>query len=148
MKNTIKNPLILCCIIGILVGYAASFVVDIDQNRLLTIGLIGGLVVGYILDAQAKKKNNQEPSSPKELIDSISGGKASEEARKTMDETADLLASARANMNNSAETVQKAAETTTASAAAPSGEETKTAGQEKIDEMEDLFKSARQGMDK
>lgn len=49
MKN--NRVLIICCIIGIILGYAVGYFTDIvPDNTALTIGLIGGLVVGYLLD--------------------------------------------------------------------------------------------------
>ena len=43
--------LIICCIVGILLGYAVGYLVDsINLNTALTVGLIGGLAVGYLLD--------------------------------------------------------------------------------------------------
>lgn len=49
MKN--NRVLIICCIIGIILGYAVGYFTDIvPDNTALTIGLIGGLGVGYLLD--------------------------------------------------------------------------------------------------
>ena len=43
--------LIICCIVGIVLGYAVgTFVDSVNLNTALTIGLIGGLAVGYLLD--------------------------------------------------------------------------------------------------
>ena len=47
--------LIICCIVGILLGYAVGYLVDsINLNTALTVGLIGGLAVGYLLDKRAE----------------------------------------------------------------------------------------------
>lgn len=50
-----KNPLIICCVIGILIGYF------LGGGNYLTYGMVGGLLVGYLLDERnrsaAKKKS-------------------------------------------------------------------------------------------
>ncbi len=50
-----KNPLVICCILGILIGYL------LGGGNYLTYGMVGGLLVGYLLDdrnrSAAKKKS-------------------------------------------------------------------------------------------
>ena len=50
-----KNPLVICCILGILIGYL------LGGENYLTYGMVGGLLVGYLLDERnrsaAKKKS-------------------------------------------------------------------------------------------
>ncbi|HNY18799.1 MAG TPA: hypothetical protein PKJ76_01995 [Flexilinea sp.] len=50
-----KNPLVICCILGILIGYL------LGGEKYLTYGMVGGLLVGYLLDERnrsaAKKKS-------------------------------------------------------------------------------------------
>lgn len=152
MKESKTSPLIICCIVGIVLGYAASFVVtSIDKNRLLTIGLIGGLVVGYLLENKQKTANGGEKMSPSDMLN----GKSSEQVKASIQEADDAIARARASISGEttpevppASTDAAPAETASEpSAAADSKPAEVTAGQAKINEMEDLFKSARADMD-
>ncbi len=59
-----KNPLVFCGIIGIVAGFVLGRVIEgADQNQFLTYGLIGGLVVGFLLDSR-KKPSTTNPSGP------------------------------------------------------------------------------------
>ena len=58
-----KNPLIIFAIIGIVVGYAVGTMNGgVDQNSYLTYGLIGGLVVGYLLDSRSRSGSTRRPT--------------------------------------------------------------------------------------
>ncbi len=59
-----KNPLIIFAIIGIVVGYVVGTMNGgVDQNSYLTYGLIGGLLVGYLLDSKSRSgSSNRRPT--------------------------------------------------------------------------------------
>lgn len=155
LKSLTDSPLILCCIIGIVAGFAASYFIDsVDQNRLLTIGLIGGLVVGYLLENSKKKSSTGESLDPSDLL----GGQSASEAKAAIQDADDVIARARASISGEAPAAAPVAADTTV--AAPAAEPVAPAvapaaaapaevseGQAKINEMEDLFKSAREGLD-
>lgn len=58
-----KNPLVIFAIIGIVVGYlVGSLQGGVDQNSYLTYGLIGGLLVGYLLDSRNRSGSTRRPT--------------------------------------------------------------------------------------
>lgn len=58
-----KNPLVIFAIIGIVVGYlVGSMQGGVDQNSYLTYGLIGGLLVGYLLDSRNRSNSTRRPT--------------------------------------------------------------------------------------
>ncbi|MHC1773230.1 MAG: hypothetical protein AB9907_16145 [Flexilinea sp.] len=62
-----KNPLVIFGIIGIVAGFILGRVIKgADQNQMLTYGLIGGLVVGFLLDTRKKPSSIDSASSPSE----------------------------------------------------------------------------------
>lgn len=107
MKN--NRVLIICCIIGIILGYAVGYFTDIvPDNTALTIGLIGGLVVGYLLDkglsgadADRAKKTSETGSTN----DAVARAKAA-------------VAAARGEAIETAEKIEDAVEEKSASASA------------------------------
>ncbi|NMA12504.1 MAG: ABC transporter permease [Chloroflexi bacterium] len=67
-----KNPLILFSIIGIVAGYIVGTMMGgVDQNSYLTYGLIGGLLVGYLVDSKSRSG-----SSTRRPTDTTSGQSA------------------------------------------------------------------------
>jgi len=51
-----SKKLVWCCIIGIILGFLAPFVLKTNQQTSLMIGMAGGLGIGYILDMLDEKK--------------------------------------------------------------------------------------------
>ena len=96
------KKLIMWCIIGIVVGLAASYFLGGDQNRYLTYGLVGGLLVGYLTGGKElngnKTDNNGEKKSLTDGLSNMIKNESSEKASKTIDESNDLIAQARANI--------------------------------------------------
>ncbi len=43
-----NKKLILCCVIGIIGGFLAPYLFDVNKNSCLTVGLVGGLVIGFV----------------------------------------------------------------------------------------------------
>ena len=54
-----SKKLIYCCILGILLGFLAPFVLKTDGYISLMIGMAGGLGIGYLLDIRDSKKSEQ-----------------------------------------------------------------------------------------
>lgn len=107
MKN--NRVLIICCIIGIILGYAVGYFTDIvPDNTALTIGLIGGLGVGYLLDKGVggadtdRAKKTSETGSTNDAVArakaavAAARGEAVESAEKIEDAVAEKSASASA----------------------------------------------------
>ena len=54
-----SKKLVLCCIVGIVLGYLAPFVLNVTRSTSLSIGMVAGLAIGYLLDIQDEKKEKQ-----------------------------------------------------------------------------------------
>lgn len=54
-----SKKLVLCCIVGIVLGYSAPFVLNVTRSTSLSIGMVAGLAIGYLLDMQDEKKEKQ-----------------------------------------------------------------------------------------
>lgn len=54
-----SKKLVLCCIVGIVLGYLAPFVLNVTRSTSLSIGMVAGLAIGYLLDMQDEKKEKQ-----------------------------------------------------------------------------------------
>lgn len=107
MKN--NRVLIICCIIGIILGYAVGYFTDIvPDNTALTIGLIGGLVVGYLLD---KGLGGADADSAKKTSETGSTNDAVARAKAA-------VAAARGEAIETAEKIEDAVEEKSASASA------------------------------
>lgn len=107
MKN--NRILILCCIVGIIAGYAVGYFTDIvPDNTALTIGLIGGLGVGYLLDkgvGGADTDRAKKTSETGSTNDAVARAKAA-------------VAAARGEAVESADKIEDAVEEKSASASA------------------------------
>ena len=54
-----SKKLVLCCILGIVLGFIAPVVFHFDQSTSLSVGLAAGLGIGYLLDILDEKKQKQ-----------------------------------------------------------------------------------------
>ncbi len=75
-----KNPLVTFGILGILVGFLFGRLVGgPNQNNYLTYGMIGGLAIGFLLDARNRQSGTKRPydgsntssgrTTPRDIID-------------------------------------------------------------------------------
>lgn len=55
-----SRKLVVCCILGIVLGYIAPFVLNVNRSTSLSIGMVAGLGIGYLLDMLDEKKNKAE----------------------------------------------------------------------------------------
>lgn len=114
--------LIICCIVGIVLGYAVgTFVDSVNLNTALTIGLIGGLAVEYLLD-----KNGAQTGSGTAKTAAPSSNDSVERAKAA-------LAAARGDAAEKAENAAEEAENVVKDAAA---------------DVEDILAKAREAIKK
>ena len=72
-----SKKLVYCCILGIVLGFLAPFILKTDKHTTLMIGMVGGLAIGYLLDARDGKQAEQ--SEQKSL------GEKADKANKLLD---------------------------------------------------------------
>ncbi len=51
-----SRKLIFCCIAGIVLGFLAPLVFSVNRSTTLSIGMVAGLAIGYLLDVMDEKK--------------------------------------------------------------------------------------------
>ena len=83
-----SRKLVWCCIAGIVLGFLAPMVFHFDRSTSLSVGLVAGLGIGYLLDVLDEKKQNQTNATV-----------VSEKAQKANR----LMEQARAELNGTAE---------------------------------------------
>ena len=54
-----SRKLVWCCIAGIVLGFLAPMVFHFDRSTSLSVGLVAGLGIGYLLDVLDEKKQQQ-----------------------------------------------------------------------------------------
>lgn len=54
-----SRKLVWCCIAGIVLGFLAPVFFHFDQSTSLSVGLVAGLGIGYLLDVLDEKKQKQ-----------------------------------------------------------------------------------------
>lgn len=54
-----SKKLVLCCILGILAGYLAPLVFSVARSTSLSIGMVAGLGIGYLLDILDERKGKE-----------------------------------------------------------------------------------------
>ena len=52
-----NRKLVFCCIAGIVLGYLAPLVFAVSRSTTLSIGMVAGLGIGYLLDILDEKKS-------------------------------------------------------------------------------------------
>lgn len=52
-----NRKLVICCIAGIVLGFLAPFVLPVLRSTSLSIGMVAGLGIGYLLDISDEKKS-------------------------------------------------------------------------------------------
>lgn len=58
-----SKKLVWCCILGIVLGFLAPFVLPVLRSTSLSIGMVAGLGVGYLLDIMDEKKSSDVDSA-------------------------------------------------------------------------------------
>ena len=58
-----SKKLVWCCILGIVLGYLAPFALPVLRSTSLSIGMVAGLGIGYLLDILDEKKGADEGSA-------------------------------------------------------------------------------------
>ncbi|MBQ6519370.1 MAG: hypothetical protein IJI14_11665 [Anaerolineaceae bacterium] len=51
-----SKKLVFCCILGIVLGFAAPFFLPVLRSTSLSVGMVAGLGIGYLLDMMDEKK--------------------------------------------------------------------------------------------
>ena len=54
-----SKKLVLCCILGIVAGYLAPLVFSVARSTSLSIGMVAGLGIGYLLDILDERKGKE-----------------------------------------------------------------------------------------
>ena len=52
-----NRKLVICCIAGIVLGFLAPFALPVLRSTSLSIGMVAGLGIGYLLDISDEKKS-------------------------------------------------------------------------------------------
>lgn len=52
-----NKKLVICCIAGIVLGFLAPFVIPVLRSTSLSIGMVAGLAIGYLLDISDEKRS-------------------------------------------------------------------------------------------
>ena len=52
-----SKKLVLCCILGIVLGFLAPFALPVLRSTSLSVGMVAGLGIGYLLDMMDEKKS-------------------------------------------------------------------------------------------
>ncbi len=52
-----NRKLVICCIAGIVLGFLAPFVLPVLRSTSLSIGMVAGLGIGYLLDISDEKRS-------------------------------------------------------------------------------------------
>ena len=58
-----SKKLVWCCILGIVLGYLAPFALPVLRSTSLSIGMVAGLGIGYLLDILDEKKGTEAGSA-------------------------------------------------------------------------------------
>ena len=141
-----SKKLIWCCIIGIGLGFIVPLVFKLELYTFLMIGMVGGLAIGYLLDARDQKQAgedgqlllNEKAKKANQLMARARRGVENEYLRMDHDEE-DLTAGEPED-----EDIPEEDPETAEPAAGYDGDETEEA--QKLSEAEALLRAARERM--
>lgn len=54
-----NKRLVLCCIAGIVLGFVCPLFLPVIRSTALSVGMVAGLAIGYLLDTLSEKKEQQ-----------------------------------------------------------------------------------------
>ena len=124
-----SKKLVWCCIAGIVLGYLAPMVLKVPRSTTLSIGMVAGLALGYLLDILDEKRAKN--------VDTEAISAKAEEANRLMER-----ARAEVNGNGAAEADQEPEENGAEADVELSDEEQAA----KLDAAEELLRKARERM--
>ncbi|MBQ6505354.1 MAG: hypothetical protein IJI57_15725 [Flexilinea sp.] len=130
-----SKKLVLCCIAGIVLGYLAPLALSVNRSTALSIGMVAGLAIGYLLDIMDEKRSQDSGN--------VVIAQKADSANK-------LLEQARAEVSGKPYDKSKTAseEDTVAREQSGTDELTPEEQNEKLNEAEDLLRKARERIGK
>ena len=131
-----NQKLVWCCIAGIVLGYLAPFFITVNRGTSLSIGMIAGLGIGYLLEVLDDRKNKEEQQE-----DNAALNQKAQKANK-------LLEQARAEVSGSKNTSKKDRKKKSAEEKTEIAEPTLEEQSEKLSEAETLLRQAREQLKK
>ncbi len=150
-----KNPLVFFGIIGIVAGFVLGRVIEgADANQFLTYGLIGGLVVGFLLDSRRKSSTSNPDTSTKvepykiptvdELVDDVKSESSTGRSRVSrVEDESDVITRAREEIaRHSGDSAADVAEAVDVSTESP--ESTGRSRVSRVEDETDLIARARE----
>ena len=126
-----SKKLVLCCIVGIVLGYLAPFVLNVTRSTSLSIGMVAGLAIGYLLDIQDEKKEKQ--------TDTAALSQKAKEANRLLEQARAEVSGVVPDKETPAEVTDKVSEEVPADAELTDEEQAA-----KLNEAEELLRKARE----
>ena len=131
-----NQKLVWCCIAGIVLGYLAPFFVPVNRGTSLSIGMIAGLGIGYLLEVLGDRKNQEEQQDDNAVLN-----QKAQKANK-------LLEQARAEVSGDKKTSGMDRKKKSAEEKTEIAEPTLEEQSEKLNEAEALLRQAREQLKK
>ena len=128
-----SKKLVLCCIVGIVLGYLAPFVLNVTRSTSLSIGMVAGLAIGYLLDMQDEKKEKQ--------TDAAALSQKAKEANRLLEQARAEVSGVVPDKESSPEVTEKVHEEVPADTELTDEEQAA-----KLNEAEELLRKARERM--
>ncbi len=151
--------LIICCIVGIVLGYAVgTFVDSVNLNTALTIGLIGGLGVGYLLDKSgaqtgsgtaktAAPSSNDSVERAKAAL-AAARGDAAEKVEEAASEVKGAAAEAKASVGSNVDEILARARGAVSESTENAAGKVEEAAKDAASDVEDILAKAREAIKK
>ena len=131
-----NQKLVWCCIAGIVLGYLAPSFIAVNRGTSLSIGMIAGLGIGYLLEILGDQKEKKEQQEDNAVLN-----QKAQEANK-------LLEQARAEVSGSKKTSGKDRKKKSAEEKPENTDLTIEEQSEKLSETEALLRQAREQLKK
>ena len=130
-----SKKLVLCCIAGIVLGYLAPLALSVNRSTALSIGMVAGLAIGYLLDIMDEKRSQDSGN--------VVIAQKADSANK-------MLEQARAEVSGKPYDKSKTVSEEDTNTAEESGTDELTPEEqnEKLNEAEDLLRKARERIGK
>ena len=130
-----NRKLVICCIAGIVLGFLAPFAFPVLRSTSLSIGMVAGLGIGYLLDISDEKRS-------KSAGNAAISQKAGEANRLLEQARAEIQGKSYDEDEAEADPVEEPQEEEYSDVNEPSPEEES----EKLNEAEELLRKARERM--